>query len=384
MVTRKSAAALNAAEKQKFVQTILNMKSQGLYDRYVQWHSQSMQMMSAHMGPAFLPWHRSFILLFERDLQSTSGDSSLALPYWDWAADQDSGTLPNSWAVWSSDLMGGDGDPNDPPPPVDGSNDPGGIVKSGPFAAGSWQTVDGSGNPTGPLQRRLLSAPSLPTGSDVNSVLGQDPSVQPYDQAPWDMSANPSFRNALEGWINGPQLHNLVHVWVGGLMAVVPMAPNDPVFFLHHCNIDRIWASWQRQYFQNPTDPAQYAPQSGGPAGHNIDDVMQPLPGTPTPRGMFDTTALGYSYDEYVPIPARALARGMVRPMMHETYKNREIVINTKGPEHDLYIDGEHIKTFTPKAGGKYHTPYFFEGHSNLLDIAKALIDRVPRFQQRR
>jgi tyrosinase len=89
MVTRKSAATLSAAEKQKFVQTILNMKTQGLYDRYVQWHSQSMQMMSAHMGPAFLPWHRSFILLFERDLQSTSGDPSLALPYWDWAADQD-------------------------------------------------------------------------------------------------------------------------------------------------------------------------------------------------------------------------------------------------------------------------------------------------------
>jgi tyrosinase len=223
---------------------------------FVQWHSQSMQMMSAHMGPAFLPWHRSFILLFERDLQSTSGDPTLTLLYWDWAADQDSGNSPNSWAVWGNDLMGGDGDPNDPPPPGDGSNDPGGIVKIGPFAAGSWQTVDDSGNPSGPLRRRLSSAPSLPTGSDVNSLLGQDPPVQPYDQAPWDMSPNPSFRNALEGWINGPQLHNLVHVWVGGLMAVVPMAPNDPVFFLHHCNIDRIWASWQRRYFQNPTDPA--------------------------------------------------------------------------------------------------------------------------------
>jgi hypothetical protein len=54
MVTRKSTAASSAAEKQKFVQTILKMKSQGLYDLYVQWHSQSMQMMSAHMGPAFL------------------------------------------------------------------------------------------------------------------------------------------------------------------------------------------------------------------------------------------------------------------------------------------------------------------------------------------
>lgn len=35
--------------------------------------------------------------------------------------------------------------------------------------------------------------------------------------------------------------HNLAHQWVGGEMAIVPLAPNDPMSWLHHAQIDRIW-----------------------------------------------------------------------------------------------------------------------------------------------
>ena len=49
-------------------------------------------------------------------------------------------------------------------------------------------------------------------------------------------------------------------------------SPNDPVFFLHHCNIDRLWALWQQAH------PASaYQPAAGGPPGHNLNDVMQHL-----------------------------------------------------------------------------------------------------------
>ena len=58
----------------------------------------------------------------------------------------------------------------------------------------------------------------------------------------------------MEGWITqrgdprvstpGSQLHNRVHLYIGGNMA--PMtSPNDPVFFLHHCFIDEVWDDWQ-------------------------------------------------------------------------------------------------------------------------------------------
>ena len=303
MATRKNVIALSAAEKSAIINAVLQLSAAGGYGKYVAWHSQAMDLMSAHMGPAFCPWHRQFVLLFERDLRNIVGDPNWALPYWDWAADS---ALPDPTAapVWGNDFAGGNGDPN--------NNN---LVATGPFAFGpanpnSWRAVDGNGNPLGGLQRAFGADPqgnTLPAVADVSALVTADPSVQPYDSAPWDMTNHSSFRNTLEGFNDPnqiPQLHNRVHVWAGGHMAQVPLAPNDPVFFVHHCNIDRIWASWQARYFPPPADPAQgYAPITGGPHFHNIDDPMMPLPGNPTPRSVLSIAALGYQYDALVPIP---------------------------------------------------------------------------------
>jgi tyrosinase len=44
-----------------------------------------------------------------------------------------------------------------------------------------------------------------------------------------------------------------VHVWVGGTMGFIATAPADPVFWMHHCNIDRLWWDWQQgRTGQNP------------------------------------------------------------------------------------------------------------------------------------
>ena len=84
--------------------------------------------------------------------------------------------------------------------------------------------------------------PTLPTQAEINQVMA----VTPYDVPSWNMNSNPSFRNQLEGWI-GPNLHNRGHVWVGGSM--LPMtSPNDPVFFMHHCMVDKIWHEWQLRF----------------------------------------------------------------------------------------------------------------------------------------
>jgi hypothetical protein len=55
--------------------------------------------------------------------------------------------------------------------------------------------------------------------------------------------------------------HNAVHRAVGGNMAQAN-SPSDPVFFLHHANVDRIWAKWQQT--TNAQDPP------------NLSDVLQP------------------------------------------------------------------------------------------------------------
>ncbi|CAE6493469.1 unnamed protein product, partial [Rhizoctonia solani] len=53
-------------------------------------------------------------------------------------------------------------------------------------------------------------------------------------------------------WIPGSieQPHNLIHLLVGGLghMMDNDYASFDPIFFLHHCNVDRIYALWEQAY----------------------------------------------------------------------------------------------------------------------------------------
>ena len=71
-------------------------------------------------------------------------------------------------------------------------------------------------------------------------------------------------------------------------------SPNDPVFYLNHCNVDRIWESWLT------THGRTYLPDmSAGTAlkGHRIDDaIASPLGSGGTPRTVLDVSQ-NYSYD---------------------------------------------------------------------------------------
>ena len=73
---------------------------------------------------------------------------------------------------------------------------------------------------------------------------------------------------------------------------------NDPVFFLHHANSDRLWSAWLDRH------GPQYLPETGGPIGHNIDDRMWPYDQIGldvTPRMMLNSRSLGYVYDGQQP-----------------------------------------------------------------------------------
>lgn len=252
------------------------------YDLFVFWHVAAMSIPmppgnAAHSGPIFLPWHRMYLIRLEEQLQRVLNDANFGLPYWDWAADGElSIANQRSTALWTSQGLGASR----------------GQANSGP--AGSvrvrlWQDLRGtlwSVNPR-PVERNAgRDARTLPRSSHVRRCLRD--SV--YDQAPWSRQAV-SHRNRLEGWINGPQLHNRVHVWIGGDMAP-GSSPNDPAFFLNHCNVDRIWEAWMASAGRS------YAPPAGtGPAGHRIDDAMVAILGASlTPQDVLDPSPW-YGFD---------------------------------------------------------------------------------------
>jgi tyrosinase len=78
------------------------------------------------------------------------------------------------------------------------------------------------------------------------------------------------------------QLHNAVHVWVGGHMGQIAYAAFDPVFWAHHCMIDRLWRLWQLRH------PGARPPAS------ILDEALPPF--RMTVRGTLSVTALGYDY----------------------------------------------------------------------------------------
>lgn len=81
-------------------------------------------------------------------------------------------------------------------------------------------------------------------------------------------------------------------------------SPEDPVFFLHHCFIDKIWADWQAQMMlDKPALAPHYCPMQDGPTGHNYDDVIKPW--TRRIREVMDITALGYAYEPASPLTKR-------------------------------------------------------------------------------
>jgi hypothetical protein len=100
---------------------------------------------------------------------------------------------------------------------------------------------------------RALGGATLPTPQQVQTTLAHGT----YD----------AFWPDLEGII-----HNPPHNWVGGAMATAA-SPRDPVFYLHHCWIDLLWAQWQLQHLG--------APFVSSGAGAGLNDAMQPWATTP-------------------------------------------------------------------------------------------------------
>jgi tyrosinase len=267
------------------------------YDLFIVWHHVAMNTFTppsqtdrnaAHRGPAFLPWHRFMLIQLELQLQLALGDDQVGLPYWDWAADGDRPARAQpAQPIWGDQVMGGQGNP----------------ITTGPFAflpddPASWRVrieIDASGRlrATDRGLRRSFAqgAPALPTRAQVRTALG----LATFDAPPWSATST-GFRNRLEGWrppAPGSTLHNRVHVWIGGDM-LLSTSPNDPIFYLHHCNVDRIWAAWLAER------GAVYLPDQTAPAdlrGHRINDAMHAFISAPmTPRETLDVDDL-YRYD---------------------------------------------------------------------------------------
>ena len=150
----------------------------------------------------------------------------VTVPYWDWT------NAESNNAVWGSELMGGDGRESD------------GRVMDGAFAydSANWKLYTAPSLDPQQYAREDLSRRfgfykedgqqfeiNLPTAEQVSVAL----ETNPYDNPPWisDRTTGqpqPSFRNRLEGNYGAGSIHNIVHVWVGGMIIETNPSPPPP------------------------------------------------------------------------------------------------------------------------------------------------------------
>jgi hypothetical protein len=367
---RRNIYSLSPAELADWQAAVNALKTDGSYDNFIIRHHHSMMTPTlmpgesggssyrnvAHRGPAFLPWHRYFVREFELMLQTKK--PNVTMPYWNWAADASN---PLAAPLWNTNAaagpiyVGGDG------------TGPDSVVTTGPFAGWTALIESGSGfvpRPGGIIRELGSNAdggsPIFPTPVQVEDAITN---YGTYDTDPWRTVSAGSFRNRLEGWLgvapeSGSQLHNRVHIWIGGDMGP-GTSPNDPVFFLHHCNIDHLWARWQ---YAHPAAP--YAPAANGPPGHNLNDTMQFLTSAnPTPANSLDyRRTLGYIYDTDPPLvelPEPTLNFQDV-PTLETTWRAAVFHVIAGGPVHFEIVAGTEPTppySLTALGGSVTHTP---------------------------
>ena len=260
----------------------------------------------------FLPWHRAYLAYFERVIRQFCGDDSFALPYWDWSAD---GHLPP--AFWSDAVL-----KHPLPTPNTRSYEERGIRESefAPLDAVGKDTVD-----------------SIVATNDFFSF-GGGRSAAPR-------SDDEGGTGQLEGLP-----HNTTHGWIGGDMGGF-LSPRDPIFWMHHCNVDRLWSVWQTAQVAKGRSILPANPRASSPMKKFTADywLAQPL-GTfynersgedvsMTVGETQDIASLGYSYTSGVTAaamednPKGPKSMGLVDTAMDPT--SQDAIVLVKAMEID-------------------------------------------------
>ncbi|GAA0314092.1 hypothetical protein GCM10009087_25590 [Sphingomonas oligophenolica] len=216
----------------------LSLQSKATPDQIATWCT------CQHGTIQFLTWHRMYLFYFEQVLRQAAGDPNLRLPFWDYETD---GHIPPAYRS---------------PTYVDG-----GVTKPNPLYVANRQAQ--------------LNAGTAALSSSVTSTAGAMPA-----------STYSPFNSAIE-----QTPHGAVHCATGvascpsGYMGYVPSAGNDPIFYSHHANIDRLYECWLRinPSARLPNNPAQLAAHFSFIDGAG--NLVSPMVGN-----MLTTAQLGYHY----------------------------------------------------------------------------------------
>jgi hypothetical protein len=209
----------------------------------------------------FWGWHRMYLYYFERVLRWAAQDDTLNLPYWDYT-DPKQTALPAEFRVVSSTLYDAKRDP-------DKNN--------------GTQALD----PDSTNADAALKEPDYLT-AELNVEEGVHGNVH------------------CETAVTCPIAH----------MGDVPVAANDPIFYVHHANIDRLWACWQKSY--PPVTSAPWEAEKFSFPDENGTLQTRPV------SDFLSTAAMGYVYDNVDHCSRVPAARAVHLTSLFQVSRNME------------------------------------------------------------
>jgi len=212
---RRNWNGLSEDEKRTYIDTVNTARREepykSQYDALVMSHG-NLDSGVIHGREQFLAWHRWFIYEYENLLRQIT--PCITVPYWAWEV---------AGSDWHLDEMWG---PED--------------YQFGTCMHGHWRDAPFSVN-DGPFSDMILPGTDLPLSRDcwLPNSGGRIPKLSDLD---FLETSSDDFLSFFQG-ING--VHGTVHVTIGGTMGSIRTSGMAPEFFLHHNNVDRIWAQWQ-------------------------------------------------------------------------------------------------------------------------------------------
>ncbi|KAI9345235.1 hypothetical protein BDR26DRAFT_856584 [Obelidium mucronatum] len=277
---RRDYRDLSSAEKLAFQKGLQAMREcpsmlgrKSRWDDYNAFHGNALDWY--HIKSIFLPWHRFLIWSFEQDMKVFTNNPNFAMPYWAW------GSNPTNWATAEGGMLtpsefgfGWDG--------VDSHY----CLRDG--FAGSWVPNDDVCIRRMPLTSNAgLNYAGRPQLTDqfMLAVTQMNPATEaPYtnfDDARWSVEY---AHNMVHANVGGYYFYDMSNPndlkYVVGHMFMTATAASDPIFYMHHVNIDRYYAMIQ-QFNPNLgyTGGVTHYPPTGGPGAPNgvpatLNDIM--------------------------------------------------------------------------------------------------------------
>ncbi|KAI9178677.1 hypothetical protein H9P43_005339 [Blastocladiella emersonii ATCC 22665] len=197
---RKEVRDLSLTELDALKKGFWELNRRGVMAKFTRLHVEHKE--KGHFNPSFLPFHRAMLKHFEDELLAVAPGLS-GLPYWDSTYDAKD---PAKSAVLAPDFFG---------------SAKKGCIADGPFVG--LKREDGTC-----VRRDLVPGPWNLDQSMIVSLLRLYPDN--FDRFAYYLERGPHF---------------VVHSNIGGDMYTLVDSPNDPIFILHHCSIDRWWAMFQ-------------------------------------------------------------------------------------------------------------------------------------------